>query len=232
MVSSFIRSNININDVLGNYSLTLVDTLDTLAIMGNVSEFKKAVQLVIDQVSFDKDVIVQVFEANIRLLGGLLSAHLLIMDPDKPFGSIKPFGYNGQLIDLAHDLATRLLPAFGNSSTGLPYPRVNLRHGVPTSQDCDWCATSTCTAGAGSLLLEFGILSRLLGDPVFESVARRAARTLWYLRSENTGLLGNVIDVETGEWVGKMSGVGAGLDSFYEYLLKVMMFDNLFNSYN
>ncbi|XP_015787790.1 ER degradation-enhancing alpha-mannosidase-like protein 1 isoform X1 [Tetranychus urticae] len=213
-------SNININDVLGNYSLTLVDTLDTLAIMGNVSEFQKAVQLVIDQVSFDKDVIVQVFEANIRLLGGLLSAHLLIMDPEKPFGPIRPFGYNGQLMELAHDLATRLLPAFDNSSTGLPYPRVNLRHGVPKSQDCNWCATHTCTAGAGSLLLEFGILSRLLGDPVFESVARRAARTLWYRRSENTGLLGNVIDVETGEWIGKMSGVGAGLDSFYEYLLK------------
>ena len=32
---------------------------------------------------------------------------------------------------------------------------------------------------------------------------------------------GNIINVETGEWSGKMSGVGAGLDSFYEYLLKV-----------
>ena len=59
------------------------------------------------------------------------------------------------------------------------------------------------------------------GDPVYESVARRAARTLWKLRANATGLLGNVIDVETGDWVGTMSGVGAGLDSFYEYLLKV-----------
>lgn len=33
--------------------------------------------------------------------------------------------------------------------------------------------------------------------------------------------LGNIIDVQSGEWVGQMSGVGAGLDSFYEYLLKV-----------
>lgn len=41
--------------MLGNYSLTLVDTLDTLAVMGNQSEFKKAVRLVIDTVSFDKD---------------------------------------------------------------------------------------------------------------------------------------------------------------------------------
>ena len=32
---------------------------------------------------------------------------------------------------------------------------------------------------------------------------------------------GNVINIHSGQWVGKMSGLGAGLDSFYEYLLKV-----------
>lgn len=204
--------------MLGNYSLTLIDALSTLAVMRNCSEFKKAVKLVIDQVSFDKDVTVQIFEANIRLLGGLLSAHLLITDPDQSFGSLGFEEYDNQLLDLAHDLATRLLPAFDQSSTGLPYPRVNLRHGV---QNREWFPTHTCTAGAGSLLLEFGLLSRLIDDPVFESVARRAARTLWLRRSKNTGLLGNVIDVETGEWIGKMSGLGAGIDSFYEYLMKV-----------
>ena len=72
--------NININDVLGDYSLTLVDALDTLAIMGNASEFRRAVQLVVDHVNFDKPNTVQVFEANIRVLGGLLSAHLLMED--------------------------------------------------------------------------------------------------------------------------------------------------------
>ena len=189
--------------------------------MGNVSEFKQAVQLVIDKVSFDKDVTIQVFEANIRLLGGLIAASLLISDSDQTFGNLKPSNYNNELLKLAHDLAKRLLPAFENSSTGLPYPRVNLRNGVPKPQDCGWCATHTCTAGAGSLLLEFGLLSRLVNDSIFDEVARRAAKRLWYMRAKNTGLLGNVIDVETGEWIDKMSGVGAGLDSFYEYLLKV-----------
>ena len=47
-------SNLNINDVLGDYSLTLVDVLDTLAIMGNKTEFQKAVKLVIDHVNFEK----------------------------------------------------------------------------------------------------------------------------------------------------------------------------------
>lgn len=60
------RSNININDVLGDYCLTLIDSLDTLAVLGNVSEFHRAIQLVIDHVSFDKENTVQVFEANIR----------------------------------------------------------------------------------------------------------------------------------------------------------------------
>ena len=40
------------------------------------------------------------------------------------------------------------------------------------------------------MLLEFGVLSRLLGDPVYESVARRSIKRLWQHRSNVTGLLG------------------------------------------
>lgn len=208
-------SNININDVLGDYSLTLVETLDTLAVMGNASEFQRAVQLVIDYVSFNTDNVVQVFEATIRVLGSLLSAHLIITDPQKPFGNLAPPHYDGQLLSLAHDLAARLLPAFEDTATGIPYPRVNLSKGVSPQ-----CINETCTAGAGTLLLEFGVLSRLLGDPVYEFYASQAVKMLWKYRSNVTGLLGNVINIQTGEWVGKMSGLGAGLDSFYEYLMK------------
>merc|ERR1711962_1206402 len=39
-------------------------------------------------------------------------------------------------------------------------------------------------------------------------------------RHEETGLVGNVLDVHTGEWMGKVSGLGAGVDSYYEILLK------------
>lgn len=31
------------------------------------------------------------------------------------------------------------------------------------------------------------------------------------------------MDVDTGKWMGELSGVGAGLDSFYEYLLKAFI---------
>ncbi|XP_071082851.1 ER degradation-enhancing alpha-mannosidase-like protein 1 isoform X1 [Haliotis cracherodii] len=208
-------SNININDVLGDYILTLVDTLDTLAVMGNETEFKKAVNLIKDNLDFDKSSTVQVFETTIRMMGALLSAHLIIIDPSQPFGNMMPIHYEGELLHLAHDLAARLLPAFENTATGIPYPRINLRHGVPPD-----CINETCTSGAGTLVLEFGILSRLLGDPVYESLARRAVQMLWKYRSNVTGLFGNVINIQTGEWVGKMSGLGAGIDSFYEYLLK------------
>ncbi|XP_064632448.1 ER degradation-enhancing alpha-mannosidase-like protein 1 [Lineus longissimus] len=208
-------SNININDVLGDYALTLIDSLDTLAIMGNGTEFKRAVQLVIDHVSFDKSNTVQVFEATIRVLGALLSAHLIITDSQQPFGDMVPEDYDNELLSLAHDLAVRLMPAFENTATGIPFPRVNLKWGVPLD-----CLNETCTAGAGTLMLEFGLLSFLLNDPTYASMAKRALEAVWKFKSNVTGLVGNVINIQTGQWVGQMSGLGAGLDSFYEYMLK------------
>ena len=73
LIDNLSRSNININDVLGDYGVTLVDTLDTLAIMGEQREFENAVKLVTRHVSFNQDSKVQVFETNIRSLGGLVS---------------------------------------------------------------------------------------------------------------------------------------------------------------
>ncbi|CAG0912538.1 unnamed protein product [Notodromas monacha] len=208
-------SNININDVLGDYSLSLLESLGTLAIMGNSTEFRRAVGLVIQHVSFNKNNTVQVFEASIRVLGSLLSAHLLIEESGDAFGDLRPSYYDGELLELALDLGSRLLNAFDGTKTGLPYPRVNLWGGAPQNQ-----RTDTCTAGAGSLLLEWGILSRLSGDPSYEFAARRSSRILFNLRAKSTGLLGNVVDVMSGQWISRMSGVGAGMDSYFEYLLK------------
>ena len=62
---------------------------------------------------------------------------------------------------------------------------MNLQEGVP-----DNGLNTTCTSGAGTLLLEFGMLSRLLKDPVYESLARRSVQGLWSFRSNVTGLFG------------------------------------------
>lgn len=59
----------DMDDVLGNYSLTLIDTLDSLVVLGDLPEFDHAVSKVVADVTFDRDVVVSVFEINIRVLG-------------------------------------------------------------------------------------------------------------------------------------------------------------------
>merc|ERR1719400_1647080 len=56
----------DIDDALGNFSLTLIDSLDTLVVLGDLKEFESAVRKVIQTVRFDTDVVVSVFETNIR----------------------------------------------------------------------------------------------------------------------------------------------------------------------
>ncbi|KAJ5979954.1 hypothetical protein N7481_007252 [Penicillium waksmanii] len=278
------------NDVLGNYSLTLIDSLSTLAILSSSPEsgdralsnfqggVKEFVRLYGDgsqgpagqgerSRGFDIDSKVQVFETVIRGLGGLLSSHLFAIgelpitgynppERDAEYASawdkggfskqdhgimwVDGFVYDGQLLRLAVDLAHRLLPAF-YTETGLPYPRVNLRHGIPFYENSPLNAnsskkkekdkkrkyaymnsaeiTETCSAGAGSLTLEFTVLSRLTGDGRYEELAKRAFWAVWARRSE-IGLVGFGIDAESGKWVGPYSGIGAGIDSFFEYAVK------------
>ncbi|KAG4034759.1 hypothetical protein MFRU_002g01110 [Monilinia fructicola] len=274
--------HLELNDVLGNYSLTLIDSLSTLAILASappdkegtgstaLENFQRGVASLVLQYGdgtsgasgqglrargFDLDSKVQVFETVIRGVGGLLSAHEFAagilpingyearssktkskMSSNKGQSSIlwpNGFKYNGQLLRLALDLAERLLPAF-YTATGMPYPRVNLRHGIPFYvnsplheglnlddfvEDGVPEITETCSAGAGSLVLEFTTLSRLTGDPRFEQLAKRAFWAVWNRRSP-IGLIGAGIDAETGQWIGPYAGIGAGTDSFFEYAFK------------
>lgn len=53
------------------------------------------------------------------------------------------------------------------------------------------------TAGAGSLILEFGTLSRLTGDERFERAAYKAFFALWNQRSD-VGLVGNTVNIWSG----------------------------------
>ena len=52
-----------------------------------------------------------------------------------------------------------------------------------------------------------GVISRLLGDPIYETYACKSTSALWKIRDENTGLLGNVMNIKTGTWVSKVSRV-------------------------
>jgi mannosidase alpha-like ER degradation enhancer 1 len=113
-------TNIAANDVAGNFSLTLVDVLDTLVVLDDREEFENAVQNVIRWVQFDVNTKPQVFETTIRMLGGLLSGHIFASRQGQPF--YLPW-YRGELLELARDLGNRLLPAF-STRTGIPYARV------------------------------------------------------------------------------------------------------------
>ena len=122
------------------------------------------------------------FETTIRILGGLLSAHLFAQDP-----SIMS-DYDGKLLDLAVDLADRLLPSF-DTKTGIPFGTVHLQSGVPKRE-----TTQAWTSAAGSLSLELGMLSVLTGDPKYGLAAREALTALFELRS-GLDLVGRHIDV-------------------------------------
>ncbi|EDV45537.1 ER degradation-enhancing alpha-mannosidase-like protein 2 [Drosophila erecta] len=205
------------HDTWGSYSLTLIDALDTLATMGNFTEFRRAARLLEEKMDFDRDINVSVFETNIRIVGGLLSAHLL----SKRAGVELEQGWpcKGPLLRLAEDVARRLLPAFV-TNTGMPYGTVNLRYGVPKGE-----TSVTCTAGVGTFLIEFGTLSRLTGNSIYEEVAMQAVHALWAYRSP-IGLFGNHIDVQSGRWTALDSGIGAGVDSLFEYLVKASILLN------
>jgi mannosidase alpha-like ER degradation enhancer 1 len=125
------------------------------------------------------------------VLGGLLSPHLLAL-PDHPThpGFDLPW-YRSELLDLAVDLADRLLPAF-RTPTGIPVARINLRKGVELGETME-----TCSAGAGSLLLEWILLSRLTGKPEYEQAATKAFWEVWNRRSEK-GLVGNALNAYNG----------------------------------
>jgi len=180
------------------FEMTPIDAVDTMAIMGLTTEAAEARTTILDHLSFDVDVSVQVFEVNIRILGALLTQYQTTGD--------------ARFLDLAQDLGRRLLPAF-RSPTGMPYRFVNLRTGAtggPVSNPAE----------VGTLILEFGTLSKITGQPEFYDAAKRALLELAHRRDPATGLVGSAIDVRTGAWTDTSSHIGGGIDSYYEYALK------------
>ncbi|XP_075384444.1 ER degradation-enhancing alpha-mannosidase-like protein 3 isoform X3 [Tenrec ecaudatus] len=217
----------DVDDALGKFSLTLIDSLDTLVVLNKTKEFEDAVRKVLRDVNLDNDVVVSVFETNIRVLGGLLGGHsLALMLKEK---GERMQWYNDELLQMAKQLGYRLLPAF-NTTSGLPYPRINLKFGIRKPEARTGTETDTCTACAGTLILEFAALSRFTGATIFEEYARKALDFLWEKRQRSSNLVGVTINIHTGDWVRKDSGVGAGIDSYYEYLLKayVLLGDDSF----
>ena len=177
--------------------MTPVDSLDTMILLGLHDEADSTREFIARHLAFNCDISVKNFEITIRMLGGLLSSYLLSGDK--------------RLLELAEDLGNRLLPVF-NSPTAMPYVNVNLKTGMVSGE-------RTNPAEIGTLLLEFGTLSKLTGKPVFYDKPKQAVVEL-YKRRSSIGLMGAGIDVKTGRWTDTTCYVGGGIDSYYEYLLK------------
>lgn len=176
--------------------LSLVEALDTLWIMGLDAEFQAGVDWVKTSLDFDVDGEAQVFETNIRLVGGLISAHLACGDP--------------VLLAKAKDLADRLMKAFDASPHGLPWRYVNLKTGAVRDPE-------TNLAEIGTYISEFGVLSQLTGDKRHFDAAKRAMEHALDRRS-TIGLMAANLDARSGQYIGRSASIDVYADSFYEYL--------------
>lgn len=148
----------------GGIGYTVIDSIDTMQLMGLTDEYQRARSWVENELSFDRDANFNTFEVSclifsptsvnhlvsipqttIRVLGGLLSAyHLSSEDP--------------LFLQRAIELADRMMPVFDTPS-GLPKSMINLKRRQGASDTS--MAAFVSTAEATTLQLEFRYLSFL-----------------------------------------------------------------------
>ncbi|HEU4426518.1 MAG TPA: glycoside hydrolase family 47 protein, partial [Pilimelia sp.] len=177
--------------------LTIVEVLDTLFLMRLDDELAKGVAWIRDNLDFAGiDVPVQVFETNIRMVGGLLSGYLATGER--------------VLLAKAKEIADILLPAFERSPTGAPY-----RFVTPSTGEVS--GAENFLAEIGTIITEFGTLSRLVGDNRYYLAAKKAMQAV-YDRRSSLNLVGTTLNIETGAWVNNVASIHPPVDSYFEYL--------------
>ena len=185
----------------GGIGLTLLDSLDTLWLLGMKDEFDEAEAWVKDHYSIGEGPAsrgeVSFFELTIRALGGLISAYDLSGRETFKIAARK----TGEF----------LLKCF--RPDGSISARINVGTGVVSD---GW---GESIAGAGSNLLEFRALTRITGDPKFAQVAEKTEKMLLGLVEDN-GITGAVL--YNSQLLGALT-IAGGADSYYEYLLKLWL---------
>jgi mannosyl-oligosaccharide alpha-1,2-mannosidase len=196
-----------LNPLSGTYSeffvpghpigLSIIEALDTLYVMQLDSELTVGVSWIEQNLNFDIDGDFHVFEVIIRVVGGLLAGYLAT-------GS-------KTLLDLTVDVTDRIMPAFTQSPTGMPYQYVNFHTGAVSGP-------IPPLAEIGTNILEFGKLSRVTGNPKYYQASMKAYRSAVTARS-SIGLMATSLNVETGQWADTTDPApNPPVDSFYEYL--------------
>ncbi|KAA0702627.1 Mannosyl-oligosaccharide 1,2-alpha-mannosidase IC [Triplophysa tibetana] len=182
---------------------SIVDSLDTLYIMGLMDEYQEAKEWIQNDLDLNSNGEASLFEVNIRYVGGLLSAFYLTGDEI----------YKQKVLELGE----KLLPAF-NTPTGIPRGVINLGSG--TSWGWGWAsAGSSILAEFGTLHLEFLHLSELSGSPTYTEKVMNIRKLLNKIEKPR-GLYPNFLSPVSGNWVQHHVSIGGLGDSFYEYLIK------------
>lgn len=193
-------------------STTLVDSLDTLWLMGMKDEFYEARDWLKDSLAkglHEVEENVSTFETTIRSLGGYLAAY--DWSGDKIF------------LDAAKDLADRLLKAF-DSPSGLPWNQINLVTGVGENES--WSPHENNIASIGTLQVEFRWLAKVTGEKKYAEKPMKAFHMLEKLKMSD-GLYSSAVKNDMDKpHVGQRAGYrtfGGSADSFYEYMLKLWL---------
>lgn len=124
------------------------------------------------------------------------------------------------LLHQAQRLADNLLVAFDTPSAipdnVVEFNPVPRRYGM----------TSNSLATVGTLVLEWTRIADLTGDCFLANVTQNAENYLLFPNKEVwPGLLGSGVFIDNGTFIDQSGGWAAGTDSFYEYLIKMYIYD-------
>jgi hypothetical protein len=191
-------------DSFGGVCMMIVDSLDTLLILGMRDDFDIAVEYVIKHLNLTEQEDVNLFESTIRVIGGLLAAYELDNRRDV------------RLLQKAAHVADALSIGF-DSPSGIPYGTIGLR--TKRKYNPTWVSGST-VAEVATLTLEWEHLSFLTGDPKYALWVRRAMSSLLLSEVTTDSLFPTYLNPESGDFSVQHVTLGARGDSSYEYLLK------------
>ncbi|KAL4919920.1 glycoside hydrolase [Aspergillus aurantiobrunneus] len=198
-------------DSFAGWAVTLVDSLDSLVIMGLIDEFEEALQA-LEHIDFSttESIQINVFETNIRYLGGLLGAHDLTK------------GKYPILLKKATEVADFL---YGSFDTSNRMPQTRWEWTRSASGLSIWPSANTILAELGSMNLEFTRMSQLTGDQKYFDAIQRISDNL-EAAQKNTqvpGLWPMMVDAHNLRFIDPRYTVGGMVDSAYEYLPKEHM---------
>ncbi|KZO96461.1 glycoside hydrolase family 47 protein [Calocera viscosa TUFC12733] len=185
----------------GGIGYMIIDSLDTMVLMGLEEEYARAREWVESGLSFERGGKQNVFEVTIRVLGGLLSTYALKNDP--------------LYLRRAEELAALLLPAFDTPS-GIPLTLIDLKERKGHA-DVDNSRLSG-TAEATTLQLEFKYLAELTGEEEWWTLVEKVMGVV--KRAMRQNVVPIFISPDTGEFHISQVRLGSRGDSYYEYLLK------------